>query len=102
MPQEQAAPSRSRFSLASQTVPPQSLETHLSHPVLGRIFSKVLMSRVHRKAPPCSGHQIGCRPGVQAADGIMAAQSTLQLLRQTKQGAYTAKIDIRAAFDSLC
>ncbi|CAE7267543.1 pol, partial [Symbiodinium necroappetens] len=41
------------------------------------------------------------KKGVQAADGVMAAQSTMQLLRQVKGSAYVAKIDIRAAFDSL-
>ncbi|CAE7276591.1 pol [Symbiodinium sp. CCMP2456] len=69
--------------------------------IQGRQELPVLMARVHRRAPPYSGHQIGCRPGVQAADGIMAAQSTLQLLRQTRVRAFAAKIDIRAAFDSL-
>ncbi|CAE7467654.1 pol, partial [Symbiodinium microadriaticum] len=37
----------------------------------------------------------------QALDGILAAQSTLQLLRHSCGAAYAAKIDIKAAFDSL-
>ena len=70
-------------------------------PVLCRVFSKVLMARVHQVSPAYTGHQIGCRPGVQALDGILAAQSTLQLLRHSCGAAYAAKIDIKAAFDSL-
>ncbi|CAE7039354.1 HET-E1, partial [Symbiodinium sp. KB8] len=62
---------------------------------------EVLMTRVHQFAPPYSGHQIGCRPGVQAADGIMAAQTTMQLLKQVRGQAFAAKVDIKAAFDSL-
>ena len=80
---------------------PKDLRPICLTPVLGRIFSKVLMTRVHQVAPPYSGHHIGCRPGVQAADGIMAAQATLQLLKQTKGQAFVAKVDIKAAFDSL-
>ena len=80
---------------------PKDLRPICLTPVLGRIFSKVLMTRVHQFAPPYSGHQIGCRPGVQAADGIMAAQATLQLLKQTRGQAFVAKVDIKAAFDSL-
>ena len=79
---------------------PKDLRPICLTPVLCRVFSKVLMRRVHKTAPEYSG-QIGCRPGVQAADGVMAAQSTLQLLKQVKGAAYVAKIDIRAAFDSL-
>ena len=59
------------------------------------------MNRVHQFAPQYSGHQIGCRPGVQATDGIMAAQATLQLLKQVRGQAFSAKVDIKAAFDSL-
>ena len=80
---------------------PKDLRPICLTPVLGRIFGKVLMRRVHAAAPPCSGHQIGCRKGVQVADGIMAAQSALQLLKQSRGRAFAAKVDIRAAFDSL-
>ena len=80
---------------------PKDLRPICLTPVLCRVFSKVLMARVHRVAPPYTGHQIACRPGVQAADGIMAAQAALQLLKQTTGRAYSAKIDIKAAFDSL-
>ncbi|CAE7938823.1 pol, partial [Symbiodinium necroappetens] len=54
-----------------------------------------------KAAPPYTGHQIGCRPGVQAADGIMAAQAALQLLKQITGRSYAVKIDIKAAFDSI-
>ena len=80
---------------------PKDLRPICLTPVLCRVFSKVLMARVHQAAPPYTGHQIGCRPGVQAADGIMAAQSALQLLKQVTGRAYAAKIDIKAAFDSI-
>ena len=80
---------------------PQDLRPICLTPVLGRIFSKVLMKRVHVVVPPHSGHQIGCRKGVQVADGIMAAQSALQLLKHTKGRAFVAKLDIKAAFDSI-
>ncbi|OLQ13943.1 hypothetical protein AK812_SmicGene1928 [Symbiodinium microadriaticum] len=43
-----------------------------------------LFSFYEKKYLAYEGHQIGCRPGVQAADGIMAAQATLQLLKQTR------------------
>ena len=80
---------------------PKDLRPICLTPVLGRIFSKVLMKRVHLVAPPPSGHQIGCRKGVQVADGIMAAQSALQLLKHAKGRAFVAKLDIKAAFDSI-
>ena len=80
---------------------PKDLRPICLTPVLGRIFSKVLMRRIHTFSPPYSGHQIGCRKGVQLADGVMAAQSSLQLLKQLYGRAFAAKLDIKAAFDSL-
>ena len=80
---------------------PKDLRPICLTPVLCRLFAKVLMKRVHRTAPEHSGHQIGCRQGVQTMDGVLASQSAMQLLKQSRGAAYTAKIDIKAAFDSL-
>ncbi|CAE7912395.1 unnamed protein product, partial [Symbiodinium sp. KB8] len=80
---------------------PKDLRPICLTPVLCRLFAKVLMKRVHRTAPEHSGHQIGCRQGVQTMDGVLASQSAMQLLKQSRGAAYVAKIDIKAAFDSL-
>ena len=71
-------------------------------PTLSRLYSKILMQRVRMRAPPYKANQMACRSSVQVVDGILAAQSTMSLLRHiTGAPAKVAKLDLRAAFDSL-
>ncbi|CAE7335627.1 pol [Symbiodinium natans] len=71
-------------------------------PCLGKVFSKILMRRVRDASPPYQAGQMGCRPGSQAIDGVAAAQMIVQQLRSRGRcGACVAKLDIRAAFDTL-
>ena len=71
-------------------------------PTLGRLYSKILMQRIRMAAPPYKANQMACRTSVQVVDGILAAQSTMSLLRHiTGSPAKVAKLDLRAAFDSL-
>ena len=71
-------------------------------PVLSRLFAKVVMMRLRDFAPEYAAHQLACRPGVQVLDGITAAQSTMALIKRlTGRTAKVAKLDIRAAFDSV-
>ncbi|CAE7658861.1 unnamed protein product, partial [Symbiodinium necroappetens] len=71
-------------------------------PTLGRLYSKILMQRIRVAAPPYKANQMACRASVQVVDGILAAQSTMSLLRHiTGSPAKVAKLDLLAAFDSL-
>ncbi|CAE7942834.1 pol [Symbiodinium sp. KB8] len=71
-------------------------------PTLSRLFSKILMERLRLKAPEYHANQMACRPSVQVVDGILAAQSTMALIRTTTGSpAKVAKLDIKAAFDSI-
>ena len=71
-------------------------------PTLSRLYSKILMQRIRTAAPPYKANQMACRTSVQVVDGILAAQSTMSLLRHiTGSPAKVAKLDLRAAFDSL-
>ena len=71
-------------------------------PTLSRLFSKILMERLRLTAPEYHANQMACRPSVQVVDGILAAQSTMALIRATTGcPAKVAKLDIKAAFDSI-
>ena len=71
-------------------------------PTLSRLFSKILMERLRPNAPEYHANQMACRPSVQVVDGILAAQSTMALIRTTTGNpAKVAKLDIKAAFDSI-
>eukprot|EP00439_Symbiodinium_sp_Y106_P046949 s4580_g6.t1 len=60
------------------------------------------MMRLRDFAPEYAANQLACRPGVQVLDGITAAQSTMALIKRlTGRTAKVAKLDIRAAFDSV-
>ena len=50
-------------------------------PTLSRLFAKVLMIRLRKKAPPYGANQLACRPGVQVLDGITAAQTTMAVVK---------------------
>ncbi|CAE7227014.1 pol [Symbiodinium microadriaticum] len=62
----------------------------------------LLMLRISEQCPPFQSGQLGCRKGTQTVDGVLAAQTVIGVLRK-KHGveAHAAKLDIRAAFDSL-
>ena len=71
-------------------------------PTLSRLFAKVAMIRLRAQAPSYEANQLACRPGVQVLDGILAAQSTMSLIKRiTGKTAKVAKLDIKAAFDSV-
>ena len=71
-------------------------------PTLSRLYAKVLMERLRSYAPEYQAHQLACRPGVQVLDGIVAAQTVMALVKKTTgQTCKVAKLDIKAAFDSV-
>ena len=71
-------------------------------PTLSRLFAKIVMERLRRTAPDYGANQLACRPGVQVLDGITAAQSVMTLVRKTTGSpCKVAKLDIKAAFDSV-
>ena len=60
------------------------------------------MIRLRKKAPPYGANQLACRPGVQVLDGITAARTTMAVVKRlTGTAAKVAKLDIKAAFDSV-
>ncbi|CAE7221178.1 pol [Symbiodinium sp. CCMP2456] len=67
-----------------------------------KVFGRLIMNRVAARCPPFASGRLGCRKGTQTVDGILAAQTVVGILRR-KHGveAHVAKLDIRAAFDSL-
>eukprot|EP00439_Symbiodinium_sp_Y106_P054589 s2158_g7.t1 len=66
------------------------------------LLPKVVMMRLRDFAPEYAANQLACRPGVQVLYGITAAQSTMALIKRlTGRTAKVAKLDIRAAFDSV-
>eukprot|EP00439_Symbiodinium_sp_Y106_P052761 s2061_g7.t1 len=67
-----------------------------------KLFAKVLMIRLRKKAPPYGANQLACQPGVQVLDGITAAQATMAVVKRLAgTTAKVAKLDIKAAFDSV-
>ena len=71
-------------------------------PCLCRLYGKILMRRLHEVAPPYQAGQLGSRKGMQTLDGITTAQSMIAVARHVhKRPICLAKLDIRAAFDSV-
>ena len=71
-------------------------------PTLSRLYAKIVMERLRGFAPEYGANQLACRPGVQVLDGITAAQSAMTLVRKTTGSpCKVAKLDIKAAFDSV-
>ena len=81
---------------------PQDLRPICLSPCLSKIWGRLLMLRISEQCPPFQSGQLGCRKGTQTVDGVLAAQTVIGVLRK-KHGveAHAAKLDIRAAFDSL-
>ena len=81
---------------------PSDLRPICLAPCLSKVFSRLVMVRVAARCPEYSSGQMACRPHTQTVDGILAAQTIIAVLRR-KHGVdpCMAKLDIRAAFDSL-
>ena len=87
---------------------PSELRPICLSPCLSKIFGRLIMTRVATRCPPYSSGQMGCRARTQTVDGILAAQTVIGVLRRKYQmetkyqvEAHVAKLDIKAAFDSL-
>ena len=71
-------------------------------PCLGKLYSKILVSRLRSTLPGYRAGQHACRPGTQALEAITAAQAALKIHRQaTGKQLLVAKLDISQAFDTL-
>ena len=71
-------------------------------PVLSKIYGRMIMLRVAQACPPYQVGQLGCRPKTQTIDGIFAAETVAALVRRAHRSQiHMAKLDIKAAFDSL-
>ncbi|CAE7356851.1 unnamed protein product [Symbiodinium sp. CCMP2592] len=71
-------------------------------PCLGKLFSKIIMQRLRRTLPPFQAGQHANRPGTQALEAVVAAQSTMKLYKQaTGKRLLACKLDIKQAFDTV-
>ena len=71
-------------------------------PCLGKLYSKILVSRLRSTLPGYRAGQHACRPGTQALEAITAAQAALKIHRQaTGKQLLVAKLDISQALDTL-
>ena len=71
-------------------------------PVLSKIYGRMIMVRVADLCPPYQVGQFGCRENTQTIDGIFVAETVVALTRRAhNSNIHMAKLDIRAAFDSL-
>ena len=71
-------------------------------PCLGKLYSKILVTRLRSSLPEYRAGQHACRPGTQALEAITAAQAALKIHRQaTGKQLLVAKLDISQAFDTI-
>ena len=71
-------------------------------PCLGKVFCKILVSRLRMKFPPYGAGQHACRPGTQVIEPIACALSSMKLFKQhTGRQLLLCKLDISQAFDTL-
>ena len=71
-------------------------------PFLGKIFCKILVTRLRTKFPPYGAGQHACRPGTQVIEPVACALSSMKIFKQhTGHQLLLCKLDISQAFDTL-
>ena len=86
-------------------IPTPSLPNHLRPIVLsstpGKLFTKLLMTRLRAFLPPTSANQLACIPGSQTLDGSTSLQHIIHLSPEYQLPLIAIKLDVSSAFDHL-
>ena len=68
---------------------------------VAKLFGRILIHRMRAFLPPCNSFQLGCQPGRQAMDGVNTVKTAISISNRSQAPLCFAKLDIKAAFDSL-
>ena len=68
---------------------------------VAKLFGRILIHRMRAFLPPCNSLQLGCQPGRQAMDGVNTVKAAIAISNRVCGPLCFAKLDIKAAFDSL-
>ena len=68
---------------------------------VAKLFGRILIHRMRKFLPACHALQLGCQPGRQAMDGINTVRAAKSISQKSGRPLCCAKLDIKAAFDSL-
>ena len=68
---------------------------------VAKLCGRILIHRMRALLPPCNSSQLGCQPGRQAMDGVNTVKAAIAIRNRTNSPLCIAKLDIKAAFDSL-
>ena len=68
---------------------------------VAKLFGRILIHRMRKFLPACHALQLGCQPGRQAMDGINTVRAAISVSHRSGRPLCCAKLDIKAAFDSL-
>ena len=86
-------------------IPSPSLPSHLRPIVLsstpGKLFTKILMTRLREFLPPPAANQLACIPGSQTLDGSACLQHIIHLSQEYRLPLIAIKLDVSSAFDHL-
>ena len=81
---------------------PQDLRPISLTPCLGKIFTRLLISRLDAFLPEYKAGQHACRKGAQSLQAVTCAQACMKIFRgDTGKGLHLMKLDISQAFDTL-
>ena len=81
---------------------PQDLRPISLTPCLGKIFTRILVSRLESFFPEYKAGQHACRKGAQSLEAVTCAQASMKIFRgDTGKGLHLMKLDISQAFDTL-
>ena len=81
---------------------PQDLRPTSLTPCLGKLFSRILVTRLAKHFRPYKADQHACRKGTQSLGAVTCAQAYMKLSKgATGRGIHMMKLDISQAFDTL-